>query len=92
MKVLSKMPAKVLICCLLSLFVPLGKGAQESLSSAHIRHWNKEIVELAARLPVQESGRIKPLDTLAGFKLLAMACKLSTFEFQCTWKADICSR
>ncbi len=32
--------------------------------------WDPEVLKLFQTLPVQENGRIKPLDTLAGFKLL----------------------
>jgi len=32
--------------------------------------WDPETVDLAGTIPVQEGGRIKPLDTLAGFRLL----------------------
>ncbi len=34
--------------------------------------WDPEIVRLAETLPIQDQGRIKPLSTCAGFKLLAM--------------------
>ena len=33
--------------------------------------WDRETLRLAATLPVQEGGRVKPLDTWAGFLLLA---------------------
>lgn len=32
--------------------------------------WDPEVVRLFQTLPVQDGGRVKPLDTLAGFKLL----------------------
>ena len=35
-------------------------------------HWNSEILDVAKKLPVQDSGRVKPLDTLARFKLLRL--------------------
>ena len=34
--------------------------------------WSEEVVELAASLPVQEGGRIKPLETRANFAMLQM--------------------
>ena len=34
--------------------------------------WSEEVVELAASLPVQEGGRIKPLETRASYALLQM--------------------
>jgi len=39
--------------------------------------WDSETVELFGTLPVQDGGRIKPMDTLAGFKLLKMNGKRS---------------
>jgi ABC-type transport system involved in cytochrome c biogenesis permease subunit len=39
--------------------------------------WPDEVVESFALLPVQEGGRVKPLDTLAGFKLLKLNAKRS---------------
>jgi ABC-type transport system involved in cytochrome c biogenesis permease subunit len=38
---------------------------------------DKEVVDLFAGLPVQESGRVKPLDTVARFKLLRFSGKQS---------------
>lgn len=32
--------------------------------------WRKEILDIAARIPIQDGGRVKPLDTYARFKLL----------------------
>lgn len=32
--------------------------------------WSEEVVETFARLPVQDGGRVKPLDTYAAFRLL----------------------
>ncbi|HET6163894.1 MAG TPA: cytochrome c biogenesis protein CcsA [Planctomycetota bacterium] len=37
---------------------------------AHLPQWSKEALALAATLPLQESGRVKPLGTYADFKLL----------------------
>lgn len=34
--------------------------------------WDAETLQLLATLPVQEGGRVKPLDTFAGFKLLKL--------------------
>jgi ABC-type transport system involved in cytochrome c biogenesis permease subunit len=34
--------------------------------------WDRETLDLLASLPVQEGGRVKPLDTIAGFKLLKL--------------------
>ncbi|HJM63199.1 MAG: hypothetical protein CMN05_00690 [Roseibacillus sp.] len=34
--------------------------------------WSEEVIETARAIPVQENGRIKPLETYAGFTLLGM--------------------
>jgi ABC-type transport system involved in cytochrome c biogenesis permease subunit len=34
--------------------------------------WDKETIDLFRKLPIQDEGRIKPLDTYAGFKLLKL--------------------
>ena len=34
--------------------------------------WSEEIIEVAASLPVQEGGRIKPLETRANYAMLQM--------------------
>lgn len=39
--------------------------------------WSEEIVETFARLPVQDGGRVKPLDTYAAFRLLNINGKRS---------------
>ena len=39
--------------------------------------WDSETVRLFGTLPVQDGGRIKPMDTLAGFKLLKLNGKRS---------------
>jgi ABC-type transport system involved in cytochrome c biogenesis permease subunit len=39
--------------------------------------WDQEVVDLFARLPVQDGGRIKPLSTYAGFQLLRLNGKRS---------------
>jgi len=39
--------------------------------------WSEELVETFARLPVQDGGRVKPLDTYAAFRLLNFNAKRS---------------
>ncbi len=39
--------------------------------------WSEEATELFATLPVQEGGRLKPMDTFAGFKMLKLHGKRS---------------
>lgn len=42
-----------------------------------VRRWDEETVHLAATLPMQEGGRVKPLQTYAGFRLLHLNGKRS---------------
>ena len=37
--------------------------------------WTKETLDLFATIPVQEGGRVKPLDTFAAFKMLRINSK-----------------
>ncbi|MBI2923562.1 MAG: cytochrome c biogenesis protein CcsA [Planctomycetes bacterium] len=46
--------------------------AEESRPAESHARWNRETVDLFARLPVQEGGRVKPLSTFASFTLLAL--------------------
>ena len=39
---------------------------------ADYKPWEKETVELASLLPVQDGGRVKPLGTFAGFTMLGL--------------------
>jgi ABC-type transport system involved in cytochrome c biogenesis permease subunit len=39
---------------------------------ADYKPWEKETVELASLLPVQDGGRVKPLGTFAGFTMLSL--------------------
>ncbi len=39
--------------------------------------WSKSTLEAAARIPIQEGGRVKPLDTFARFQLLEISGKRS---------------
>lgn len=49
--------------------IALPLAAQESPNAPE---WDKDAVDLFATLPVQDGGRVKPLDTLAQFTLLAL--------------------
>ncbi len=44
--------------------------------------WDPEIIDLFARIPVQEGGRVKPLESLASFTLLGMHGKRSLTTVQ----------
>ncbi len=46
-------------------------------ATGQARTWDSETQRLFATLPVQDGGRIKPLDTFAGFKLLKLNGKRS---------------
>ena len=48
--------------------------------------WEREVVDLFRELPTQEGGRIKPLGTFAGFKLLNLNGKRSCYT---PWKEEL---
>lgn len=49
----------------------LSNAGKRTISSSHkLPSWPQETVDRFARMPVQEDGRVKPLETLAGYKLL----------------------
>ncbi len=56
--------------------VPTALEAEEkvppgaSAPAPTVRQWDKDTVRLFGSLPVQDGGRVKPLSTLAGFRLL----------------------
>lgn len=52
-----------------ALLGPTPVRAEETPNNAASR-WDRETLRLFATLPIQEGGRIKPLDTFAGFQLL----------------------
>jgi len=55
--------------------VVLTGACSTELDPAHrVRNqpWDREVVDAFSRIPVQESGRVKPLSTLAQFALLSM--------------------
>jgi len=54
----------------LSLFVGSASGQGEAPARAGRAAWEPEVLELFATLPVQDGGRIKPMDSLAGLRLL----------------------
>ncbi len=65
----------LLVSLLLGLFL---MGVKELRPEKHqveisdYQPWSEEVVELAASLPVQEGGRIKPLETRASYAMLQM--------------------
>ena len=61
------------LCCLtmaLSLFAGDASGQGGSPTGVGRAPWEPEVLELFATLPVQDGGRIKPMDSLAGLRLL----------------------
>jgi ABC-type transport system involved in cytochrome c biogenesis permease subunit len=56
--------------------VPASAGenahAHDAAPAASRPRFDKDVVDLFARLPVQDGGRVKPLSTFAGFTLLAL--------------------
>jgi ABC-type transport system involved in cytochrome c biogenesis permease subunit len=50
----------------------LGASVANAQEPASRRPWDSSTVDLFRSLPVQEGGRVKPIDTLAGFKLLKL--------------------
>jgi ABC-type transport system involved in cytochrome c biogenesis permease subunit len=79
------------VCVLTGLLAPRAASAQTQAESpaapaappaaepeaAARAPWSARVVELFATLPVQEGGRIKPLDTYAQFRLLRFNAKRS---------------
>lgn len=60
------------LAILLTLFVGDARGQQGPLTPAGRAPWEADILELFATLPVQDGGRIKPMDSLAGLRLLQL--------------------
>jgi len=58
------------LALILAFLLPVPAAAQESLPPRP--PWSEDVVDLAARLPIQEGGRVKPLDTFAQFRMLRM--------------------
>ena len=54
----------------MGLFLGQASGQSESSTGAGRAPWESEVLELFATLPVQDGGRIKPMDSLAGLRLL----------------------
>ncbi len=52
-------------------------SAQQGSAALRPGEWPKDIVEIAQKLPVQDGGRVKPLNTYAGYLLLRLNGKRS---------------
>jgi len=64
-------PIRALAILAVSLLLSVAWAAAEGTASA-TPTWDKDVLELFRTLPVLDEGRIKPLDTYAGFKLLKL--------------------
>lgn len=69
----------VALACAAASLVPAKAGETPHDAESHAGHvhahaarFDKDVVALFARLPVQDGGRVKPLSTFAGFTLLAL--------------------
>lgn len=54
-----------------------GAAGVPELGASRTEPWDGDVLQLAATLPVQDGGRVKPLSTKAGFLLLRMNGKRS---------------
>lgn len=67
----NALPIVVAFAFLLVVLPASGQTATPTQGSAPVkRPWDKSLVSEFSRLGVQEGGRVKPIDTFAGFKLL----------------------
>ncbi|MCA8957947.1 MAG: hypothetical protein KDC87_17865, partial [Planctomycetes bacterium] len=65
---MTALPSRVVaFATLCALSVPAAAQQRERTVT-----WPKEVCDAAARLPVQQGGRVKPLHTFAGFQLLRL--------------------
>ncbi|MFT6862422.1 MAG: ABC-type transport system involved in cytochrome c biogenesis permease subunit [Akkermansiaceae bacterium] len=66
----------LVIFFLLGEFILIGLGIRGAIPNSDIREvdayspWSKGVIEVAANIPVQDGGRIKPLLTYARFKMM----------------------
>ena len=66
---------KITIACLLA--ATLAFAAAVPLAAAQSPEWPSDVLDTFAKLPVQDGGRVKPLDTYAQFALLSINGKRS---------------
>lgn len=59
----------LLVLCLLA---PQATAQEAPSPARRTAPWSEEVLRTFARLPVQDGGRVKPLDSLAGLKLLTL--------------------
>ncbi len=62
----------LVLACSLSLVTGASVAAQEEALPRRSQPWPAEVVDLAEHLAIQDGGRIKPLDTYAGFTMLRL--------------------
>ena len=66
----------------------IGLFAASAMAQERVRRapWSQEVLDAAAKIPVQERGRVKPLHTYAGFLLLSLNGKRSC---ETPWKEKL---
>ena len=76
-----------LLCVLVALFVIQSQGSAEARKVpvakglSEYTPWSEEIIELFSKIPVQDDGRVKPLETVARFRLYHLSGRRS-LEFE----------
>ena len=56
----------------MTLLVALQVSAADSALPAPVQPWSDDVVDLWKTIPIQDGGRLKPLDTFAAFKMLKL--------------------
>ncbi|MBK7876255.1 MAG: cytochrome c biogenesis protein CcsA [Planctomycetes bacterium] len=76
MKNLLRIATLFLVALASTLSIAAAQSAAQA-AAARPGPWPKEVVEIAQHLPVQDGGRVKPLNTYAGYLLLRLNGKRS---------------
>jgi len=75
LELLGRLPLQAALAALLALALAPSSAAQRKVEQVDVETprtapWPEEVLEAFARLPVQDRGRVKPLSTVAGFRML----------------------
>ncbi|MDG1049751.1 MAG: cytochrome c biogenesis protein CcsA [Planctomycetota bacterium] len=67
--------ASAMLALVLGLLIAAPAAAQRKVEAAEVdlprtEAWPEEVVEAFSQIPVQDAGRVKPLSTVAGFRML----------------------
>ena len=62
----------LLLLLLVSVMAGLGHAQDTSADSQRREAWDQETIDIFATLPVQNGGRVKPMESLAGLRLLML--------------------